>query len=157
MKVCTRCKEEKSLDSFNKKLKGLQPHCKSCRSAESKRYYLNNKSKIKMNTLEYRKAHRDENIQYAKKYRKTEKGKVVAKTSRLKQFNKWPERTLAGYAVRDAVKLGKLDKGPCEVCGTDKDIHGHHESYAKEDWLKVIWLCREHHIEWHSLDKVYAA
>lgn len=49
----------------------------------------------------------------------------------------------AGQAVHKAVKKGELFRGPCEVCGTTKNIDAHHDDYSKP--LDVRWLCRKHH------------
>lgn len=45
------------------------------------------------------------------------------------------------------VNRGKVTKGACFVCGTIKDVHGHHENY--DEPLSVLWLCKTHHIELH--------
>lgn len=36
---------------------------------------------------------------------------------------------------------------PCEVCGV-KNAEIHHLDYSKP--LKIKWLCRKHHCEWHK-------
>lgn len=51
--------------------------------------------------------------------------------------------------VHDAVKAGKLKRQPCEVCGSIKRIHAHHDDYSKP--YDVKWLCPKHHVEWHQL------
>jgi hypothetical protein len=55
---------------------------------------------------------------------------------------KYPEKHEARQKLRYAVKVGKLKKLPCEVCGEVK-VHGHHEDYSKP--LEVKWLCDIHH------------
>lgn len=45
-----------------------------------------------------------------------------------------------------ALNTGKLERLSCEICG-DKKSEGHHEDYSLP--LKVRWLCRKHHGEWH--------
>lgn len=55
MKKCTRCKEDKSLDSFSKnksKSDGLCNVCKECNRAYNKQHYLNNKETYKENAAE---------------------------------------------------------------------------------------------------------
>jgi ribosomal protein S27AE len=49
--------------------------------------------------------------------------------------------------VHDAVKAGKIEKQPCEVCGSTV-VEAHHEDYDKP--LEVRWLCRAHHVEVHK-------
>ncbi len=48
--------------------------------------------------------------------------------------------------VQKAIKSGRLEKKPCEVCGDEKS-QAHHCDYAKP--LEVIWLCRSCHADWH--------
>jgi len=49
--------------------------------------------------------------------------------------------------VARAIKKGFLIKQPCEVCGNDK-VDAHHEDYTQP--LKVMWLCRLHHMRLHA-------
>lgn len=51
-------------------------------------------------------------------------------------------RRLAAYAV----KTGKIEKFPCEKCGSIK-VHAHHDDY--DNPLKVRWLCSKCHAEEH--------
>jgi hypothetical protein len=59
---------------------------------------------------------------------------------------RWAERNRekrkAHVAVGNAIRDGKLVKGPCEVCG-EQEVHGHHDDYGKP--LEVRWLCLVHH------------
>jgi hypothetical protein len=64
-----------------------------------------------------------------------------------------PEKTAARRSVARALRSGKLQRGPCEVCGvshgstrtdgTTVSVEGHHTDYTKP--LEVRWLCQEHH------------
>lgn len=65
-----------------------------------------------------------------------------------------PQKVKAQSAVQYAVKTGKLEKGPCEFCGTAIDVVGHHDDYTKP--LTVRWLCRLHHRHVHYGNKIYA-
>ncbi len=58
------------------------------------------------------------------------------------------EKYLAHKAVETAVKRGKLNKLPCQVCGGTKLVHAHHDDYARK--LDVIWLCPLHHKQRHK-------
>jgi hypothetical protein len=53
------------------------------------------------------------------------------------------ERTLARIAARRAVPLG-----PCEVCGSTKNVVRHHDDYGKP--LDVRLLCRRCHAFQHG-------
>jgi len=55
----------------------------------------------------------------------------------------------AHHAVEAAIKSGKLIRKNCESCGSDKDIHAHHDNY--ENKLDVTWLCRKCHKKKHQL------
>ena len=67
---------------------------------------------------------------------------------------KWRENNPLGYAthilVNEAVRLGKLIKQPCEICGS-KRVHAHHEDYLKP--FEITWLCPVHHREHHAIEK----
>lgn len=53
--------------------------------------------------------------------------------------------------TQKAIEDGKLIKGPCEVCGTTKNIETHHPDYYKP--LKVNWLCKSDHSAWHNCEQ----
>jgi ribosomal protein S27AE len=58
-------------------------------------------------------------------------------------------RTAKGKAwskATKAIKSGKLDRLPCEVCGAGK-VDAHHDDYSKP--LEIRWLCRSHHKAHH--------
>jgi hypothetical protein len=50
-------------------------------------------------------------------------------------------------AVARALRSGRLQKGPCEECGSTEDVQAHHHSYLREDALDVTWLCLRCHFE----------
>lgn len=55
MKVCTKCKIEKSFDEFSKcsrQKSGLKPRCKKCSREDGKAYVINNKDKIRLKSIE---------------------------------------------------------------------------------------------------------
>lgn len=49
--------------------------------------------------------------------------------------------------TRSYIKVGRLKKQPCEICGTDKAIEAHHDDYAQP--MNIRWLCKKHHEEHH--------
>ena len=79
-----------------------------------------------------------------KKYLQTEVGKQNKRANAIRMRAKYPEKARARNMVKDAIKAGRLVKGPCEVCGTDK-IESHHDDYNKP--LEVRWFCHQHHCE----------
>ena len=60
-----------------------------------------------------------------------------------------PEQCAAHTALNNAITAGKLVRQPCQNCPSTKQAQGHHESYEKEFWLDVIWLCKTCHDELH--------
>jgi hypothetical protein len=49
--------------------------------------------------------------------------------------------------TRELIRSGVLRRGVCAYCGT-RDVVPHHENYR--DPSKVIWLCEDHHKEYHD-------
>jgi predicted transposase YbfD/YdcC len=58
-----------------------------------------------------------------------------------------PEKISAHRKMLNALRTGKINKRPCEVCGELK-VDAHHDDYTKP--IEVRWLCRKHHIEHHK-------
>ena len=129
---CIICNKEKILDDFYKNSQnitngGFDGRCKECHKE-----YARNKLK--------------ENYTPEKGRKKYNKRKTLRK--HIENFNrmkeKYPEKYKARYTLRNAVRLGMIEKKPCVVCG-DKKTEGHHGNYGKP--LDVIWLCKNHHIK----------
>lgn len=86
------------------------------------------------------------NIIKNRTYRKTKKYK--------KTYAKWvdnpkrKERQKAYRCVYKAIKNGFLIRLPCEICGKKK-AEAHHNSYLPKDVLRITWMCKLHHEEWH--------
>lgn len=59
----------------------------------------------------------------------------------------WRLKKNAKNAAQYAIAKGTLTRLPCEKCGRKSEAH--HDSYEKEKWLSVRWLCPVHHKEWH--------
>jgi len=53
----------------------------------------------------------------------------------------------ARWLARRAIISGRLQRAPCEVCGSSK-VDAHHDDYSMP--LAVRWLCRTHHVEHHA-------
>jgi hypothetical protein len=51
--------------------------------------------------------------------------------------------------VNNAIRDGKIIKGPCAICGATKNVHGHHKDYTQP--LKVVWLCAKCHHRMHAV------
>jgi hypothetical protein len=69
------------------------------------------------------------------------------RTARRARYRRNPEKRRAQNKLQRAVRTGKLERRPCEVCGNPR-VEAHHEDYSKP--LDVIWLCQLHHFEHHA-------
>lgn len=96
---------------------------------------------------------RDHYNQYHREYskRNAERTRERHRISRVKRYAESIEeriRTKANAAVWYALKTGKMQRKSCEVCGDDR-TEAHHDSYKREDFLRVKFLCVRHHAETH--------
>lgn len=57
------------------------------------------------------------------------------------------EHHVARWKTSRALKVGRLVKQPCEICGCS-EVEAHHDDYSKP--LSVRWLCPKHHHEHHE-------
>ena len=71
----------------------------------------------------------------------------MVKLSRQNSTPTYRFQTVAQDKLRHAVRAGKIQKLPCEVCGA-LPTHGHHTDYNKP--LDVRWLYPVHHMEVHG-------
>jgi len=139
LKPCKKCCEIKPLSDFPPHKKMADGHLNMCRSCRRK--YVNEHRKTPSGI-----AMRQREKQYPevkKRYKKSEKGKLA--NSKYKTSS---EKMSSRNAVHYALKIGKLVKEPCFVCG-NFETHGHHSSYAPDMKLAVTWLCQIHHNELH--------
>lgn len=60
------------------------------------------------------------------------------------------ERARIGAKVRYAVRTGRLVRQPCLKCGSERVHAHHHNGYAPEHELDVVWLCPKHHMAAHG-------
>jgi len=156
---------------------GVRGTCKECRKEYNKVYYRNNSVKIKKQSIDYRKEHPEETkLMLAKNYEankeerkanqrewyKNNKDKVReynkkdhVKEQARKRVNNWiknnPHKYKAQKKMASAVRNGTLDKPTtCSVCGdSSRRIEGHHWSYDEENWLNVVWCCKQCHSNIH--------
>ena len=158
-KKCGRCKVAKPFGEFFRRKRskdGFQEWCKSC-----KRSYARDYNKIP----ERRKKNREyeRNLYWtSSKYRKSR----IAAISRYNKIGSSKMKFKAKGKVSYAIKKGLLVRpDSCEACGiaaVDKTkgvtvrggwlgcLDAHHESYKKEHWLDVVWLCRICHRKAHN-------
>lgn len=151
LKRCKKCLKEKAISMFSFTIiyKGKQyisSYCKPCQNIYHKVWL---KKHPGYNLLRMRKYF--ENPENEAKQR--ERDKIYQKKKRAnnpklkldetrKYFEKYPARKKVREKVVNALRMGKLKKTPCVVCGEIK-VHGHHPDYRKP--LEVVWLCPSHH------------
>lgn len=137
-KVCRGCGNTYPLSAFYKNKNcpdGYGPECKDCvKAAVSARYWQDPE---KSRTLSRQRNH---------KYHRTEKGRKTVADKRKQFRREYPDRTRAHNAVSNAIRAGRLERQPCEVCG--KKAQAHHDDYSKP--LDVRWLCPLHHTAVHA-------
>ncbi len=77
------------------------------------------------------------------------KGGISKNNYRYKkiQEERYPDRAKARQKITDAIRSGKIEKKPCEICGYEP-AEAHHSDYSKP--FDVNWLCKKHHREIHG-------
>jgi len=124
-RICSRCGAEHPIEAFPTNISGdgyvsVRTWCRKC---ENRRCTEKAKKNKKM------RARRQERVRLKK----------------LTPVGALKER--ARQALRNAVRGGKVQKLPCEVCGLPKS-EGHHDDYNRP--LDVRWLCPKHHQQVHG-------
>lgn len=137
MKICFKCGIEKPRSEFyahKMMADGLLGKCKECTKAAMRARWaaMPDEAKARDNAV--------------RKERPGYRERADAQTKRYIAAN--PAKLAARKAVTRAVMAGKLIRQPCVVCGAALTL-GHHESYAKERRLEVVWLCHKHHVARH--------
>ena len=83
-----------------------------------------------------------------RKYLATPKGKAARARATKTYRERNRDRLEAHNAVAYALRTGRLDRWPCEVCG-ESAVEAHHPHYSAP--LLVTWLCPAHHKQAHAL------
>ena len=134
LKLCFKCLRNLPLSEFYRHPKMADGHlnkCKECTRLDAARYAALNHEKVKER----------------ERTRNQRPERVYARALRQKLLRaKYPHKYKARNAVSNAIRDGKLDRKPCEVCG-DPQSHAHHVDYSRP--LDVVWLCINHHFYQH--------
>lgn len=126
---CGACNNEKALGDF---YPSVASRCKECHKAAMKLRRLTNPAVQDFDRLRAKLPARKEHTnRTSKKWRCTH-----------------PIAYRAQTAVNNALRDGRLTKQPCAICGTEKNVHGHHQDYSKP--LAVKWLCAKCHHRIHA-------
>ena len=59
-----------------------------------------------------------------------------------------PQKRRASDLLCHAVADGRIERGSCEACGSNVNVHGHHDDYSKP--FEVRWLCPLCHVRHHK-------
>ena len=145
VKICSLCWEEKPLSEFYAQAcgkYGVTSRCKKCLKNIDKV----NREKYRERRLAQKREYNHKHKEERKAYKNAHPEQKRASIYRWKTNNR--EKVLAHKMVARAIMSGKIEKFPCEICGSTSNIHAHHDNYNKP--LDVIWLCAEHHRWIHS-------
>lgn len=136
IKHCLTCNTDKPCSDFQLRAAskdGLSAKCRDCaKEYDRKRAMLPHRVKAR------------------EQYQKTEAGREALARARKKFIECNPKKRAAQIAVGNALRDGKINSSPCEVCGNPK-AQAHHDDYNKP--LEVRWLCTTHHSQWHKENK----
>ena len=150
MKSCSTCHKILPFKSFRKDY----AKCNACRYEYQKAYRQTEKGKLarKKEAVNARLSGKKKERQ--KRYELTDKSKIVAKRYEKKRCNtvEGKARLAAKNAVRYALRVGKIVKQPCFICG-EVMSQAHHSSYAEDMKLNITWLCVAHHNEIHNPER----
>ena len=140
MKTCFKCHIEKPLDAFyphNRMADGRLNKCKDCARRDVRKARIADPEKVRA----YDRARSSDPARYARN------------RERVAQYrHEHPERYAAHSAVNNAIRGGKLEKGPCAFCARDDRVEAHHHDYSKP--LDVTWLCSPCHRRFHALEQM---
>lgn len=137
-KACSVCGKAKTADGFQKRLAshdGLTAACKECLHERDRKRYP---KEAERRGLWY-------------KLYSTGHGRAEAVAARARWDARNADKKAARGILARALKAGRIKRQPCEVCGSDERIHGHHDDYALP--LQVKWLCAAHHRLLHKTAK----
>lgn len=126
-KVCFMCRESKNLSDFSRDASRKDGHAARCKPCDVK---VHTKYYFKYKDLEW----------YKKKQINS------ARRSALKN----PDKAIARYKVKNAIRDGVLEKpNICALCSnSNTKLNAHHKDYSKP--LEVIWLCIPCHRKIHN-------
>lgn len=151
MKVCFKCGTLKPINEFyaHRTMKdGHLNKCIECAKSDTTKYRHDNLGKVlaydrARNQLPHRELARQ-------RYKKTIKGATSNKKAKEKYRINNKLACAAHMILNIAIKGGRVKRGPCEVCGSRRQVDGHHDDYTKP--LEVHWLCHKHHMSFHQIN-----
>lgn len=153
-KKCKRCEKVLPISAFYVHPQMADGHlniCKDCVRNRAQVYRQENLERIREYDRQRgrTKEHNQKNLQLAHDLKATnpEKYKEQKEKRNSNYVQKHPDRRRAHIMVWNKLRDKKLDRKPCEVCGTARKVEAHHDDYSKP--LEIRWLCKKHHMELH--------
>lgn len=141
MKQCSRCKQEKPYDAFNRKTEsadGYSSWCRQCKHEWYKCYYADTtaRAKERERVREGKKLHPERDL----KYRANNPKQVFAR------------RTLNRAVLADMIVKPTNCQMEDATCGGEIQAH-HWQGYDLANIFNVKWLCAKHHREAEKLQE----
>jgi hypothetical protein len=135
---CPWCKNE-----FYCRPKSKKKYCDGyCKGMHYAHLYPEKRS---ISNKKWRESHYELKAEIMKKWRLTHM-ELIRKT-RKRYRNDNPKKTKIRHMTEWAIASGKIQKHPCDICGSEKS-EVHHKTY--DDPFNVLWLCRRHHVDIHK-------
>jgi hypothetical protein len=146
LKTCNSCHVVLPLEEFHMNARRLDGHdhrCKNCANAYKRAHAST--PRAKQNKATYRRNNKQRFSEWSAAWRARhpDKFRKVLRDHNLRHPDKRKGRNKFSNALRD----GKIFRGPCAVCGLP-NAEAHHSDYSKP--LDVTWLCKLHHEELHT-------
>jgi len=140
MKKCSKCRTLKYVSEFHinpSYTDGLSSACDPCCA-------IKDKDRISCRILVGHPAYCKADPWVSDTLRNPKRESERKRAYRFKDKYKYKAQTKVNNAIRDR----RLASKPCQICGSTKRIHAHHDDYSK--MLDVRWLCPKHHKQWHT-------
>lgn len=159
---CLKIKETEYNRKYTQKYRKTERGSKISKEI-SKRYYLNNKEKIKKKSNENYNKNKEEYLLKRKEYReknpeKVKESKRISYQKNIEKnnikgriYNQNPERKIKN-SIRGLTRYHFNDKkNKCDKCDSTEDLEFHHLEPYKAEVFEI--LCKKHHLEEHNKPK----
>lgn len=165
-KHCCHCQQNFPLSFFyrdSRSSDGFFGSCKACHNDAVHRYEQTTKGKIARNkaTANYRQTeqyklaclrrrHTPKGKTAIDEYRRSPAGRLAHRRNQSRYRKLYPEKVAARFAVRKAIKQGKLlhpSYLSCVICPNQAAEYHHHRGYDIEHHLDVIPVCYDCHVK----------
>ena len=145
-KTCFKCRSVLPVDDFYKHKTMRDGRLNKCKECAKRDAIANRISHLEY----YRKYDRERG---SRNITSPKPNKEASRKAKNRHAFLNPLKTKARNSLSNAIRDGKIKKGPCECCGSTSNIHGHHENYRFP--LIVNWLCEPCHKWWHKIRRGY--